>query len=395
MKILHTVEFYSPSVGGAQEVVKRISEQLAGRGHSVTVATTKLPRPAGQIAGVDIESFDVSGNAVRGVRGEADRYRDFLLDGDFDVMMNYAALQWATDLVFPLLDRIRYAKVLVPCGFSELYNPQYRDYFRELPAALGRYDGLILHGDSYRDADYMRRHNVGRTAVIPNGASEAEFRDPDRSFRRRHGIAEDALLLLTVGSHTGMKGHGLAIDAFRQARIGPAVLVLIGNTLGGSGCLPRCRSRAAWTNLLGMRRKRVLVFDPPRAEVVAAFHAADLFVFGSNLECSPIVLFEAMASRTAFITTACGNAEEIVRWSGGGRVVATRKNPDGSVDASAGDMARAIETLAHDPAERLRLAEAGRRAWQQRFTWENIAVQYERSYQAALEACVAHARRGA
>ncbi|MFH1005826.1 MAG: hypothetical protein V1781_10125 [Bacteroidota bacterium] len=39
MKILHTVESYYPSVGGMQEVVKQISEQLVKMGHSVTVAT--------------------------------------------------------------------------------------------------------------------------------------------------------------------------------------------------------------------------------------------------------------------------------------------------------------------------------------------------------------------
>ena len=29
MRILHTVQYYSPSVGGAQEVVRQISERLA------------------------------------------------------------------------------------------------------------------------------------------------------------------------------------------------------------------------------------------------------------------------------------------------------------------------------------------------------------------------------
>ena len=33
MKILHTVQYYHPIQGGAQEVVKQISEQLVRRGH--------------------------------------------------------------------------------------------------------------------------------------------------------------------------------------------------------------------------------------------------------------------------------------------------------------------------------------------------------------------------
>ena len=42
MKILHTVEFYHPSIGGMQEVVKQLSERLVLLGHDVTVATTKM-----------------------------------------------------------------------------------------------------------------------------------------------------------------------------------------------------------------------------------------------------------------------------------------------------------------------------------------------------------------
>ena len=123
MKILHTVEFYNPSVGGAQEVVKQVSEQLVKRGHHVTVATTKLAeRTTCAINGVHIEEFEIAGNAVRGFHGNVQSYQELLLNSDFDVMMNYAAQQWATDLVFPLLDRLRYRKVL---------GGLIRDYYRD------------------------------------------------------------------------------------------------------------------------------------------------------------------------------------------------------------------------------------------------------------------------
>ena len=35
MKILHTVEFYHPSIGGMQEVVKQLSERLVLLGHEL------------------------------------------------------------------------------------------------------------------------------------------------------------------------------------------------------------------------------------------------------------------------------------------------------------------------------------------------------------------------
>src|SRR5439155_1573804 len=109
---------------------------------------------------------------------------------------------------------------------------------------------------------------------------------------------------------TGAKGHAVAMEAFRRAKIGPATLVIIGNTIGSVGCLPKCYLQAKFVALTTLGKKRVLLLNPPRNEVLSAYHAADLFVFGSTIECSPIVLFESAASRTPFVTSDCGNAAE-------------------------------------------------------------------------------------
>jgi glycosyltransferase involved in cell wall biosynthesis len=383
MKILHTVEFYWPSLGGAQEVVRQISERLALRGHDVTVATRKLPqRTSTTINGVHVEEFSISGNETYGYQGETDRYTKFLTAGDFDLMMNYAAQQWATDLVYRVLDRIPYRKVLAPCGFSGLYNSRYTAYFRRMPAVMRQYDHLIFHSDITRDAEFARKSGITDYSLIPNGAAAEEFDDPVSDFRERYGILKDRPMLLTVGSHTGAKGHSLAIEAFRRAKIGPATLVIIGNTLvGGIGCLRRCRVQASFVRLASLGSKEVVLLDPPRTDVVAAYHAADLFLFGSNIECSPIVLFEAMASRTPFVSSAVGNAEEIANWGGGGLILPTYRRADGDVRVRASDMARALEDLLSNAPKRKALSEAGYQAWKQRFTWEGIAGQYERIYQ--------------
>lgn len=387
MNILHTVQFYHPSVGGAQEVVRQLSEQLVKRGHQVTVATTFSPeRDVPTINGVRIEGFDISGNSARGFQGEPQRYTDFILDGKFDVMMNYAAQQWASDLIFPILDRIQYGKVFIPCGFSGLYLPQYSAYFEKMPDVLRRYDHLVFHSNAYRDIDFARRHNIDHYSVIPNGASQQEFEEGEPDFRKQYHISEDEPLLLAVSSHTALKGHRLVIEAFRRARIGKATLVLIGNTLGNPGCLPKCRLHTRLVRLLSFGKKTVLLLDPPRRAVIAAYHAADLFLLGSRLEYSPLVLFEALASRTPFITSACGNAEEIIQWSQGGVVIAPEgKRSDGTIRTDAGKMARAIEELTFDRTKRQQLAEAGYKAWIERFTWEKIALRYEELYAKLIE----------
>jgi len=217
-----------------------------------------------------------------------------------------------------------------------------------------------------------------------------------------------------------MKGHRLCLDAFQRLDIDRAVLVIIGNSFsspgqwkrfmqslwsalrgrnltdfgklllramfGGPapGCLPDDRMRSLWINLQGLGKKRILLLDPPRQDVLAAYQAADLFVFGSNVEYSPLVLYEAAASRTPFISLACGNAAEIAAWTGGGTIVPTIQKEQGYVDGEAEIFAKHIFEMLTDETKRNLLAETGYRAWRENFTWNKIVSRYEKLYQSVI-----------
>jgi glycosyltransferase involved in cell wall biosynthesis len=380
LRILHCVEFYHPSPGGSQAVVRHVSEELVGRGHDVTVATTRHPdRRLAELKGVRIEQFDVSGNAVRGLKGEVERYRSFVAEGAFDVLMTYSAQQWTTDVLLPVLDRIDAIKVLAPCGFSRLRDPAYAPYFSELPARLAEFDQLIFHCENYQDIEFARGAGLENLTVVPNGASREEFEGLDSDFRERHGIDPDEPLLLTVGPHNWIKGHALTIEAFRRADFERGNLVVIGNKPLRLGCQWDCRRRAFATRVANRGRKRVMVMDAPREEVLAAYKAADMFVFGSQVECSPLVLFEAAASQTPFISTEAGNAVEIAEWTAGGVVVPSERR-NGRSHASPDAFASEMTRLRNDVSARRRFAETGRERWLQDFTWDRIAEQYESVY---------------
>src|SRR3954451_8399932 len=137
MRVLHAVELYRPSVGGAQEVVRQVSERLAARGHDVTVATTALPdREDAEIDGVRIAEFGVSGNAMRGLDGDVEGYRRFVREGGFDVVMVYAAQQWTLDALLDVIGDFPCPVVVAPCGLSALGDPAWEDYFARLPEQL-------------------------------------------------------------------------------------------------------------------------------------------------------------------------------------------------------------------------------------------------------------------
>ena len=69
---------------------------------------------------------------------------------------------------------------------------------------------------------------------------------------------------------------------------------------------------------------------------------------------------------------------------GSGRIAETKQLPYGRVDVEPEKLAAGIEDLLTHPAELEKMADAGYRAWQDRFTWEKITLEYERGYRQAI-----------
>ncbi len=388
MKILHCVELYYPSKGGMQEVVRQISERLAEAGHEVTVATTKLPeRDFDAFNGVRIEEFDISGNLVRGMEGETDKYREFILSSGFDVVSNFAAQQWTVDLTMDIIESIKAKKVFVPTGFSGLYLPEYRKYFEMMKGYMKKNDMNVFLSNDYRDINFARENNVGNIMLIPNGASEKEFLEksyPD--IRKKLGIPKDAFLVLHVGSHTTVKGHKEAIEIFNAAKIGNSVFLMVGND-AVRACAYSCKAKALASNIRNFflnNKTKIIVSSLERKETVAAYRQADLFLFASNIECSPIVLFECMASKTPFLTTDVGNASEIIDWSGGGKLLPTQKGEGGYSFARIDKSAEMLQELYLEKNKREAMANKAFGIWKKKFTWERIASKYEELYLSLL-----------
>ncbi|MBN8702668.1 MAG: glycosyltransferase family 4 protein [Bacteroidetes bacterium] len=383
MKILHCVESYAPSVGGMQEVVKQLSERLVKLGHGVTVATSKHEdRNFTELNGVTIKEFAVSGSWVRGIEGEKDAYESFLLDNDFDVITFFAAQQWATDIALPILTKIKAKKVSVPTGYSGFYWPEYKEYFEKMKTWIHQYDMNVYLSNDYRDINFAKKNNVTKTIIIPNGAAADEFENCDSKYlRKKYNIPQDNFLILHVGSYTGIKGHKEALKIFLKSNIKNATLLFIGNKY-------QYFYRHLIKNFpLGLRfllsklgSKQVIINHISRKDTVAAYKEADLFLFPSNIECSPIVLFECMAAKTPFLTTNVGNSKEIIEWSNAGKLLPTTFDSEGYSHATCNESTKMLEEMYNDHTTRNQLAENGYKAWKEKFSWEIITQQYEKLY---------------
>ena len=140
------------------------------------------------------------------------------------------------------------------------------------------------------------------------------------------------------------------------------------------------RKLRIWKKLNNTGDKKIVVTTFTREETVAAFKAADLFLFPSNMECSPIVLFEAMASGTPFLVTDVGNSNEINEWSKGGIILPTRIDNKGFSHARIKGSTKILNELFGNNQLRKQLAQYGFNAWKNNFSWETIAKKYEELY---------------
>lgn len=380
MKIIHAVEAYLPLHVGMQEVVTQLSERMVAQGHEVIVLTRKIPeRQSLEINGVKIVEFDIKGNFINGLSGEVEKYQDFLLNEKYDVLTLFAAQQWACDIALPLLPLIKAKKIFVPTGFSALKDPMYAPYFTQMSKYLKYFDANVFSTEIYQDYVFAKENNAPNLVLIPNGADERQFQDRDPgNVRQRLGIADNEFTIMHIGTHTGLKGHDEAIQMFGQAEIENAVFVLNGNVMG-EGCTSRCSQSISDFNANSkyqQQKKRIISTNLNQADKVALLKASDLFLFPSNIESSPIVIFEAMAAGLPFLASEVGNMTELVQWSQGGELIPTAR-ANGNIkyaDVPAG--ARKITELWRDRDLRKRLSDSGRAAWEQRFTWEKIAKQF-------------------
>jgi glycosyltransferase involved in cell wall biosynthesis len=435
MRILFCVEFYYPSIGGAQEVIRRISENFVNRGVQVHVATSALSNRVDNIHnGVIVHDFKISGNLVSGLIGDLDAYNNFLLGYKFDAIFFYAAQQWTFDAAWPLIGRLNGKKYLVPCGYSGLNKSEYKKYFQDLPGILNMMDGVIYHSQSYQDFEYSVSNKIGNEIFIPNGADIDEFSCPINSnFKKQLCIDSDRKVIMSVGSLDPNKGFSEILKALYSVRskLENVTVVINGNfpadkrlvTSNNISSIDQQRSnhKFSFFEIMSALRKKlhfvlnyfgiqyqylqflklcrfnvelndlnhwiekinkskinidVRVLNLNRSDLIQLYLNSDLFVFASKIEYSPLVLFEACAAGLPFLSVNAGNAHEIAAWTGGGDVCNFQKDSSGALQIKANKLGIHILNLLQDQQKLDGFSARGKYAIYHEFNWNLIHEKY-------------------
>jgi len=409
LKIVHGLHQYHPVRGGAEGLMRNVSERLAARGHAVTVIATTarstedyflpgkgkdlLPEGRETVNGVEVERvpFRRTGAAVLNVMRAAAVRLPFFPGGNLARMKSWgprsAAYERAlessaegADVVsaapLPTLN-VWYAWkaarkagrpfVVVPCFHTEdagsFHNRLHYRMMRDADAVIA----LTVPEKDFlcREAglDPEKVHVLG--AGIDLDVAEP---DPAVDVRARHGIHEGKIVLF-LGQHGRHKGILELLSAMGDVwkERPDTALVIAGNPTAHTAEIEETVA-----TLGPEERSRVhLIKGVPEEEKRAFYRAADIFASVSPFESFGIVYLEAWRERKPVIGCRRGGAATLIEEFRDGLLVH---------DGNTIELAGAIAELLGDDAARARMGEAGYRKLTEKYRWERIIDRWEAIY---------------
>ena len=359
---------YEPFKDGVAEAAKITACGLAARGYQVTVGTGYHPERQPDQVGANpaVKQFKITGSSSwrTGFHGDVAEYQKFVASFCGEFIMCHAWQTWTTDLAMPLFRTTKARTILISHGC----DVHMIHWHRRFPWGLGQWAGwlpytlqLPLFLKSFSRVVFLSKrvdwkrffdHGLARClrhsgiAIIPNTVEIEKFRHPLPDFRQEHGIGS-GILFLCVANYFANKNQGLAVRAFRSARLQGATLVFIGSEFNDyQAGVYKLDQELAQSYPDG----RVVFLEKISREMtLAALTACDVVVLTAKGETQPIVLIEAMACGKPFISTeSSGCIRELV----GGLVVDSEQ-----------EISQQMKRLAENHNDRHNLGEVGQKAF--------------------------------
>ena len=230
----------------------------------------------------------------------------------------------------------------------------------------GNADGVIAVSQAMKaDVESLYGVDPARVRVIHNGIDTDEYaRRPAPEVLARVGIDPSVPMVLFVGRITRQKGIMHLVRALPLFDAGMQVVLC-----AGAPDTPEIAAEMATEVERARASSRVAIHWLPemltKADAIALYSEASLFVCPSVYEPFGIINLEAMACETPVVASAVGGIPEIIVDGETGMLI-----PPGDPEA----IARAVNALMADPARRARMAVAGRARAEEKFSWTSIAA---------------------
>ncbi len=383
-RILLVTFTFLPQRNGTCHLGLQYARGLRDRGYEVEIVTAPDPRrTTDDCDGFRVTEFDVTGNNRLGnpVRGQVEAYQAYLLAYDGDAILFNGWHSWPSEVALTIADRIPAFTLLLSQGTS--YNLRtepglsgwlrwlsYRPYAWRFAAKLRRFDYYIVATEManrirFDDKRLADRLGIPNLRVIPNGANPLFFKEPKvpGAFRQKYAIPPGDLVLC-VSNYLPSKGQLAMLRAFLAANLPNAVLVMIGSEFNAYS--DQLISEAG----TAVGSQVVLLANLPQVDIRHAYRDADLFVTATYMDAQPLMLLDAMAAGTAFLSRRVGCIEEF---------------PGGLTFTSQDELQSKLIALMTDAAQRNELVRAGLEAAKNYYNWESSMDKYDQLLQNLIQ----------
>lgn len=366
---------FLPRRGGMEFVIHHLANALVEDGHRVTVVAERTAwADIGVQRNYELARYGIPTRGLRrmGLSGPTSllsvwrRHRQL----PFDVLHCHG-VSYAGSRAVRIKNLLGIPVVMTPHGEDIQRVPEIGYGLRLDPKWDVKIRENLSHADAVTAISLSVQQELdgvdpGKIIRIPNGVHVREYGGQrGRYLRERLGLADDVLLLLSVGRNHVKKGYAYGIRSIAALRdrypLQNVHYVIVGKNVS---------EHAGLVSELSLQDTVTLIEELSPSEVMCCYQSADIFFSPSIIEGLSLVSIEALACGLPLLVTNVPGNEDVVRDTGAGVIVRT-KDPE--------DMALGLYRLAADKQARDTLRAVALRCSAE-YDWGVIARRYAEVY---------------
>jgi glycosyltransferase involved in cell wall biosynthesis/SAM-dependent methyltransferase len=396
MRILHVVPWLAPRYGGPALSTPKIAAALSSLGHDVEIVATDADGP-GVVDAPTGRRVEWGGAAVTfHPRSWPRRFlvswpllRDlWQRSSQFDVVHIHCLYRFHTIAAVLAARHARVPYVIQPNGSLDPWHRRRRRRAKNLYHALIEDSNLrgsaaVICNTEHEARSFRVLGYMGPTWVIPAGLDAEDFRRPASAdtFLAQAGVEPVTRVVTFLGRIAEKKGLPILVEAFRDtaSQFPSARLLVAGPDDDGIG-----RGLGGRIEELGLSKRIAFLGSVGGDEKRALLQRSDVFVLPSADESFGLAVVEAMAVGCPVVISPDVAIQDVVSSEGAG-IVAER---------NVASIARAVNTILGDPELARRMAVAGKRIVDDRYSWHHVGPEMERMY-ASVQAAAGKAASSA
>lgn len=371
MKILQTPVRFYPFIGGVENYVYHLSEELVKMGHQVKVICANEPHSPKEevINNIIVERLPYIAKIAN---TNLTPTLPFKIPGeDFDILHTHLPTPWTADWSAfyaklkgkPLV--LNYYNDIVASGaasnIASLYNKTFLKFLLKQADRI-----IIIQEDYLKTSPYLSKY-ADKVRVVPVGVDVDRFKPLDVETEKN-----SIFFLSLLDEYHLYKGLDYLLESIKIVKEEIKDIKLI---VGGKGTLlEHYKSRA---ESLGIQDNVQFHGFIPEEEIVAYYNRCQIFALpsiSSAQEGFGIVALEALACEKPVITTEIVGVSDEIAKEGLGAIVPPK-------DANA--LAEGIIKLLSSP-DLQEMGERGRAVVEDKFTWKRVAMLTDEIYQELL-----------